>query len=51
MPEVLVFSGPALPLLDMANEMKPDGWNLHIRTDESTDEEVAQAAQGRETPV
>lgn len=45
MPEVLVFSGPALPLLDMANEMKPDDWNLHIRTAESSPEEVAQAAE------
>jgi phosphoglycerate dehydrogenase-like enzyme len=45
MPEVLVFSGPALPLLDMANEMKPDDWNLHIRTSESSEAEVAEAAE------
>ncbi len=45
MPEVLVFSGPALPLLDMANEIKPKGWNLHIRTSESSAEEVAEAAE------
>ena len=45
MPEVLVFSGPALPLLDMANDMKPDGWNLHIRTADSTEEEVTAAAE------
>ncbi|MGY8879962.1 MAG: 2-hydroxyacid dehydrogenase [Dehalococcoidia bacterium] len=45
MPEVLVFSGPALPLLDMANEMKPGDWNLHVCTTESTDEEVARAAE------
>jgi phosphoglycerate dehydrogenase-like enzyme len=45
MPEVLVFSGPALPLLDMANEMKPDNWNLHVCTGESTDEEVEEAAE------
>jgi phosphoglycerate dehydrogenase-like enzyme len=45
MPEVLVFSGPALPLLDMANEMKPSDWNLHIRTSESSAEEVAEAAE------
>jgi len=45
MPEVLVFSGPALPLLDMANEMKPNDWNLHIRSSESTDAEVAEAAE------
>ncbi|MBT4125164.1 MAG: lactate dehydrogenase [Chloroflexi bacterium] len=45
MPEVLVFSGPALPLLDMANEMKPDDWNLHVRTTDSSAEEVAEAAE------
>ncbi len=45
MPEVLVFSGPALPLLDMANNMKPDDWNLHIRTNESSEAEVAEAAE------
>jgi phosphoglycerate dehydrogenase-like enzyme len=45
MPEVLVFSGPALPLLDMADDMKPDGWNLHIRTADSTEEEVTAAAE------
>ncbi|MEK9675701.1 MAG: 2-hydroxyacid dehydrogenase [Chloroflexota bacterium] len=45
MPEVLVFSGPALPLLDMANEMKPDGWNLHVRTPESSEQEVLEAAE------
>ncbi|HIF71596.1 MAG TPA: lactate dehydrogenase [Dehalococcoidia bacterium] len=45
MPEVLVFSGPALPLLDMANEMKPDDWNLHIRTKDSPESEVAEAAE------
>lgn len=45
MPEVLVFSGPALPLLDMANEMKPEDWSLHVRTSESTDAEVAEAAK------
>jgi len=45
MPEVLVFAGPALPLLDMANEMKPPDWNLHIRTNESSAKEVAEAAE------
>lgn len=45
MPEVLVFAGPALPLLDMANEMKPPDWNLHIRTNESSATEVAEAAE------
>ena len=45
MPEVLVFSGPALPLLDMANKMKPDDWNLHVRTSESSEAEVVRAAE------
>jgi phosphoglycerate dehydrogenase-like enzyme len=45
MPEVLVFSGPALPLLEMANDMKPDDWNLHVRTSESSEAEVAKAAE------
>ena len=45
MPEVLVFSGPALPLLDMANDMKPDGWNLHVYTNASSEAEVAEAAE------
>ena len=45
MPEVLVFAGPALPLLDMANEMKPPDWNLHIRTNESSAAEVVEAAE------
>lgn len=45
MPEVLVFSGPALPLLDMAEEMKPDDWNLHVRTSESSATEVTEAAE------
>jgi len=45
MPEVLVFAGPALPLLDMANEMKPPDWNLHIRTNESSATEVVEAAE------
>lgn len=45
MTEILVFSGPALPLLDMADEMKPDGWNLHVRTSESSEAEVMEAAE------
>ncbi len=45
MPEVLVFSGPALPLLDMANDMKPDDWNLHVCTNASSEAEVAEAAE------
>jgi phosphoglycerate dehydrogenase-like enzyme len=44
MPNVLVFSGPALPLLDMANKMRPDGWELNIVTPDSTPEEVAAGA-------
>ena len=45
MPDVLVFSGPALPLLDMAKEMKPDGGNLHLCTSDSTETEVTKAAE------
>ena len=45
MPHVLVFSGPALPLLDMANQMKPDGWDLHVCTSDSTEAEVTEAAK------
>ncbi len=45
MTEILVFSGPALPLLNMADEMKPDGWNLHVRSRESSDAEVMKAAE------
>ncbi len=45
MPEVLVFSGPALPLLDMANDMKPDDWDLHVCTNASSEAEVAEAAE------
>ena len=45
MPDVLVFSGPALPLLDMAKKMKPDGWNLHLCTSDSTKTEVTKAAE------
>ena len=29
MPNVLVLSGPALPLMKMADEMKPDGFELN----------------------
>ena len=45
MPEVLVFSGPALPLLDLADQMKPEGWNLHVRSRESSETEVMEAAR------
>ncbi|MDA0677407.1 MAG: 2-hydroxyacid dehydrogenase [Chloroflexi bacterium] len=44
MPNVLVFSGPALPLLDMAAEMKPEGWKLEIITPSSTPEQVSTGA-------
>lgn len=44
MPNVLVVSGPALPLLDMAEEMKPAGWNLNIVTSENTAKEVEAGA-------
>jgi phosphoglycerate dehydrogenase-like enzyme len=44
MPNVLVFSGPALPLLDMAAEMKPEGWNLEIVTPVSTSDEISNGA-------
>ena len=44
MPNVLVFSGPALPLLDMAEQMKPDGWELNVVTSENTTEEVEAGA-------
>ena len=45
MTEVLVFSGKALPLLNMAEKMKPDGWNLHIMTRDSSESEVMEAAK------
>ena len=44
MPEVLVFSGPALPLLDLSEQIKPEGWNLHVRTSESSVDDVMRAA-------
>ena len=44
LPNVLVVSGPALPLLDMAEEMKPEGWNLNIVTPDSAEEEVESIA-------
>ena len=40
MPNVLVLSGPALPLLKMAEEMKPDGYALNVCTPESDAAEV-----------
>ncbi len=44
MTNVLVFSGPALPLLDLAEKMKPEGWDLNIVTPSSTDEEIEAGA-------
>lgn len=44
MPNVLVFSGPALPLLNMAEEMKPDGWELNVIMPSNSAEEVAAGA-------
>ena len=35
MPNVLVLSGPALPLLKMAEEMKPEGYELNVCTSET----------------
>ena len=35
MPNVLVLSGPALPLLKMAEEMKPEGYELNVCTTET----------------
>lgn len=44
MPKVLVFSGPALPLLDMAEKTKPAGWDLNIVTPQSSEQEIADGA-------
>jgi phosphoglycerate dehydrogenase-like enzyme len=44
MPNVLVLSGPALPLLKMAEEMKPDGYDLSVCTPETDPEEVDRIA-------
>ena len=35
MPKVLVLSGPALPLLKMAEEMSPDGYDLTVCSEET----------------
>ena len=40
MPKVLVFSGPALPLLDMSEKMKPAGWDLMVCTPETPPQDV-----------
>ena len=44
MPNVLVLSGPALPLMKMADEMKPDGFELSPATEETDPEEVDRLA-------
>ena len=44
MPNVMVLSGPALPLLKMAEEMKPDGYELEVCTGETDPDEVERIA-------
>ena len=44
MPNVMVLSGPALPLLKMAEEMKPDSYELTVCTAETETEEVERVA-------
>ena len=44
MPNVLVLSGPALPLMKMAEEMKPDGFELKPCTEETDPDEVERLA-------
>ena len=44
MPIVLVLSGPALPLLKMAEEMKPDGYELNVCTPETEPDDVERLA-------
>lgn len=44
MPNVLVLSGPALPLMKMADEMKPDGFELNPCTTETDPDEVERLA-------
>ena len=44
MPNVLVLSGPALPLLKMAEEMKPDGYDLNVCTADTDAEDVDRIA-------
>ena len=44
MPNVLVLSGPALPLLKMAEEMKPEGYELNVCTTETEVDEVDRLA-------
>lgn len=44
MPNILVLSGPALPLLKMAEEMKPDNYQLNVCTPETPQQELIEAA-------
>ncbi len=44
MPNVLVLSGPALPLLKMAEEMKPQGYDLTICSAETPIDDTLKAA-------
>ncbi len=44
MPNVLVLSGPALPLLKMAEEMRPDRYELNVCTPETDVDEVEKLA-------
>ena len=46
MPNVLVLSGPALPILKTAEEMRPDGYDLNVCTPETPlEESQAMAAE------
>lgn len=44
MPKVLVLSGPALPLLRTAEEMRPEGYDLSVCTPETSDAEMREMA-------
>ena len=44
MPNVMVLSGPALPLLKMAEEMKPEGYDLTVCTADTAESDVVQVA-------
>ncbi len=44
MPKVLVLSGPALPLLKMAAEMSPDGYDLTVCSEETPIDDTLKVA-------
>ena len=44
MPSVLVLAHPALPLVDLARELAPDGWALTIRARDEDPADLAEAA-------